>query len=259
MKDRAKILIVDDEQPVCTSIAEALQESNYQIDIALSGEEALAKSGVTAYDVVITDLMMPGISGMELLRAMKEKLPETMLIMVTGYPSVKSAVQAMKLGAFDYMPKPFTPSDIRSMVVRALTKKRIENRDEHGRTEVSMTQQEQVYCIPDNSWVRVERDDMVRIGAHHSILEIINTIDTIEFPKVHDTRFQGEACVIITDSMKHLHRLWTPLSGKIMEVNEEVKHNFSLLKNDPYGKGWLVRLAPTHLKNELENLIPWAS
>jgi CheY-like chemotaxis protein/glycine cleavage system H lipoate-binding protein len=259
MSDRAKILIVDDEQPVCTSIAEALGDGNYLIDTALSGEEALTKGKTVQYDVVVTDLMMPGISGMELLRSLKQQYPRIMFIMVTGYPSVKSAVQAMKLGAFDYMPKPFTPNDIRSLVVRALAKKRLGDKGHIKEPEVVPKKPEQLYCIPDNSWVRIEKDETVQMGIHHKILQTIDEISSLELPKVHDTRFQGETCIVIADSKNHLHRIWTPVSGKVIEVNEEVKHNPAILKDDPYGKGWLLRMAPMHLKNELENLASWKS
>ena len=259
MSDRAKILIVDDEQPVCTSIAEVLGDGNYEIDTALSGEEALTQAKHVSYDVVITDLMMPGISGMELLRTMKERNPQTIFIMVTGYPSVKSAVQAMKSGAFDYMPKPFTPNDIRSLVVRALTKKRFDEKEKDQQPEIVVEKSEQLYCIPDNAWVRIENDETAQIGVHHKMLQTIDTICSLELPNVHDSRFQGEACIVITDSKDHLHRIWTPVSGKVIELHEEVIKDPSILKDDPYGKGWVLRITPTHLKNELENLTLWKS
>ena len=117
---KKKILIVDDELSVCKSIRQALLSQNYDVDMALSGEEALQKEEQGNYDVIIADLMMPGLSGLALLQSLKAKNALAKVIMVTGYPTVKTTVQAMQIGAFDYLPKPFLPAELRLMVIRAL-------------------------------------------------------------------------------------------------------------------------------------------
>ncbi len=120
---KKRILIVDDEVNVCKSIRQALLCDDYEIDTALSGEEALTKEGEKAYDVFVVDLMMPGISGLDLLQSLKSKSPAAKVIMITGYPTSKNTVQSMQLGAFDYLPKPFLPSDLRNLIARALESK----------------------------------------------------------------------------------------------------------------------------------------
>ena len=114
------ILVVDDEVTVCKSIRKALICEAYDIDIAVSGEEALRMEEEKKYDVMIVDLMMPGLSGLDLLKSLKTKRPAAQVIMVTGYPTMKNTLQAMQIGAFDYLPKPFLPADIRNVVARAL-------------------------------------------------------------------------------------------------------------------------------------------
>lgn len=114
------ILVVDDEITVCKSIRSALVHENYDIDLALSGEEALQKERDKKYDVMIVDLMMPGIGGLDLLRSIKTTNPAVRVIMVTGYPTMKNTLQAMQIGAFDFLPKPFLPADLRNLVARAL-------------------------------------------------------------------------------------------------------------------------------------------
>jgi DNA-binding NtrC family response regulator len=116
-----KILVVDDELTVCKSIRQALVQEAYEVDMARSGEEALRKEAEKHYDVLIVDLMMPGLSGMDLLKSLKAQDPNSKIIMVTGYPTMKNTVQAMQLGAFDFLPKPFLPSDLRGIVARALS------------------------------------------------------------------------------------------------------------------------------------------
>lgn len=122
-----RILVVDDEINVCKSIRRALVCDEYDIDMATSGEEALRKEAEKPYDVILVDLMMPGLSGMDLLRALKNQRAGAQIIMMTGYPSTKTSLHSMELGAFDYLPKPFIPSEIRNVVVKALEAGRAEN------------------------------------------------------------------------------------------------------------------------------------
>jgi len=117
---KKKILIVDDELSVCKSIRQALLSQDYDVDMALSGEEALQKEEQGNYDVIIADLMMPGLSGLDLLKSLKAKNTLAKVIMVTGYPTMKTTVQAIQIGAFDYLPKPFLPAELRTLVARAL-------------------------------------------------------------------------------------------------------------------------------------------
>ena len=115
-----RILVVDDEVTVCKSIRQALLREDYEIDMVYSGEEALAKEAEQPYDVMIIDLMMPGMSGMDLLKMVKSRSPKARLIMVTGYPTVRNTLQAMQLGAVDFLPKPFLPSTLRNLVATVL-------------------------------------------------------------------------------------------------------------------------------------------
>lgn len=256
MPAEAKILIVDDEPPVCRSLASALSGRGYIVDTALNGEEALEKERENHYDVVVADLMMPGISGMDLLKIIKKERPEVMVIMVTGYPSIKTAVESIKLGAFDYLPKPFTPGDLRTLVSRALSRKRLHEEEEaemvSGPTAVSIP--EGTYVIPDNSWARMEEDGYVRVGIHHLLLRSFNKIESIEFPEVGEMRYQGEASIRITDDQGKIHRLWTPVSGRVIAVNARVADDIRLME-EPYEYGWIILISPTNLEGDLENLV----
>ncbi len=117
---RNKILVVDDEITVCKSIRQVLVREDCEVDMAQSGEEALRMEGERPYDVLIVDLMMPGLSGLDLLRMLKARNPKARIIMVTGYPTMKNTLQAMQLGAADFLPKPFLPTTLRKLVAAAL-------------------------------------------------------------------------------------------------------------------------------------------
>jgi len=122
MKQKARVLVVDDEKTVCNSCKKILTQEGYNVDIALSGEEALNKLKGDGFDVVITDWKMPEIDGIEVARRIKKENPNITVIMITGYPSVESSIKAMRAGISDYVPKPFTPEELSDVVLRALLK-----------------------------------------------------------------------------------------------------------------------------------------
>ena len=114
-----KILVVDDEPTVRQSIREALAAEGTQVDSVPSGEEALRLEGVEEYGLIIADLMMPGLSGLDLLRKLRERGSRAKVVVVTGYPTLLMAQQAVKMGAFEFLAKPFTPADLRALAERA--------------------------------------------------------------------------------------------------------------------------------------------
>ncbi len=115
-----KILIIDDEDIVLKSCIRILRNDTYKIDTAYSGEEGLARIDQEKYDLVITDLMMPGMSGMDVLRSVKDRKLDLTVVIFTGYATAETAREALKMGAFDYIPKPFTPEEFRDVVQNAI-------------------------------------------------------------------------------------------------------------------------------------------
>ena len=123
--DNPRILIIDDELPICQNCVKILSKIDCDVSYALNGYDALGMMEEKRFDVVVTDLKMSALGGMEVLSRVKEKYPETMVIVITGYASVSSAVEVMKLGAFDYLPKPFTPHELRATVLQALSEREV--------------------------------------------------------------------------------------------------------------------------------------
>ncbi len=121
----ARILVVDDEEIVIKSCLRILSGGGYQVEAVQDGREALRKIEEIPYDVVILDIMMPNIGGLEVLSRIKEVRPSVDVIMMTGLSQIGTAVQAMKLGAFAYISKPFEPDEIELVVQRALEQRRL--------------------------------------------------------------------------------------------------------------------------------------
>jgi DNA-binding response OmpR family regulator len=121
----AYVLVVDDEGANRYSVSKTLQRVGYIVHDASSGEEALELMGMQEYDVVLTDIRMsPGIDGVELLRRIKDQSPDGIVILMTGYASLGTAVEALRLGAHDYLIKPSSSQDIRNSVAKGVERAR---------------------------------------------------------------------------------------------------------------------------------------
>jgi DNA-binding NtrC family response regulator len=122
---KADILIVDDEIVICKSCEKIFRRAGHNIIYTTSGKRALKILENQSFDVVFTDLKMVDIGGMEVLRTIKQKFPDTIVVIITGYATVASAVETMRCGAFDYLPKPFTPAEILAILNKALEKRKL--------------------------------------------------------------------------------------------------------------------------------------
>ena len=118
--NKGRVLIVDDEAIVRVSCQRILVPEGYEVMSAESATEGFAVLADGPIDVVLTDLKMPDIDGIEVLRRVKEEWPDTEVIVITGYQTINTAVQAIKLGAFDYIEKPFVPDDIVEAIEKAI-------------------------------------------------------------------------------------------------------------------------------------------
>jgi DNA-binding response OmpR family regulator len=123
--ETANVLVVDDEGAIRYSVSKTLQRVGYNVTEASSGEEALDLLESSQYDVVLTDIRMPpGLDGVELVRRIKESDPDIIVILMTGYPSLGTAVEALRLGAHDYLIKPSSSQDIRQSVAKGVERSR---------------------------------------------------------------------------------------------------------------------------------------
>jgi DNA-binding response OmpR family regulator len=126
MEPKAKIIVVDDEQSICQNVEKILQKNDYEVTRAVSADEALEKMTRESFSLLISDIVMPGKNGLELLKLVKNQWPLTKAVMMTAYASTETAMKAIRLGALDYLPKPFTPKELRAVVDNALSGKLVE-------------------------------------------------------------------------------------------------------------------------------------
>jgi len=123
-KIKERILIVDDDESICRTLSLILQEEGYETDVAHTGKEAIEKTKTNFYNVALLDIKLPDMEGTKLLTAMQKTFPEMIKIMVTGYPSLQNAVEALNYGADAYIMKPVDPEELLRVIREKLEKQR---------------------------------------------------------------------------------------------------------------------------------------
>jgi DNA-binding response OmpR family regulator len=134
------ILVVDDEKNIRLTMSQALAPLDIPVEAAVNGEEALQKMDAGSFGLVFLDLKMPGMDGMTVLRQIRDRWPKTRVIIITAHGSVESAVEAMKLGAADFIQKPFSPGEVRELAAAVLAREALdENRVVEYRPLIELT------------------------------------------------------------------------------------------------------------------------
>ncbi|MDH4020655.1 MAG: response regulator [Xanthomonadales bacterium] len=144
MNEKANILIVDDEEVVRLSHLRSLEAADCNARAAEGGNEAIQVMEQQSFDVVLLDLRMPGLDGMDVLKTIKQRWPESEVVIITGYPCIESAKQAVRLGAFNYLTKPVGPNEVIKAANDAMNQKRWALRselDDQQTTDTNVRQQ----------------------------------------------------------------------------------------------------------------------
>lgn len=263
-----KILVIDDEPIIHESLRKVLSREGFQVESALSGGEGLALLYQGSYDVVITDLMMPGMDGLELLEEMHRASFTVPTIMITGYPTIRTALLALRLGATDYIPKPFTRKELLPPIWRALRKDvqgghAAGDAPRHPADLGGIAREHNAVCafapppspgdrfrLPEHSWAVYEQNGTVSIGIEPSFLSSIERVVNIHAPHEDDLVEQGFPGITLVTADGQEHAVFIPLSGRVVERNRDVLADPSRLD----ALTWVVRIIPSLLKDELPYL-----
>lgn len=211
---RAQILVIDDEALMRDFLEETLIRAGYGVVTASDGSTGLAEIRNNAYDLIITDMKMPGMDGLTLLKETKKTQPDMVVIIMTAYASVETAVQTLKAGAADYIMKPFTPEEIEHVVKKALYERRLVNENRYLRSEIEQ-----------------EFNFQEMIGTSAAMVAIYDQIKKIS---------QSKASVLIRGE-----------SGTGKELIARAIHYSSPRNEKPFIKINCAALAPTLLESEL--------
>ncbi|UCC43523.1 MAG: response regulator [Candidatus Zixiibacteriota bacterium] len=259
MKRNLSILAIDDERIVLESIRKHVRKEEFTLHTVRSVKEALSLMDETSIDIILTDLMMPEVDGLEFLKIMKERAPQIPVIMITGYATINTALEATNLGAFDYVAKPFTRSELTSVLQRASEfVHATEARDSSSPVDPPVLsgatdRDRQPTAIREYGWKRLEDDGTILLGAAGDFLSTAGRIQNVFLPTRGDELRQGSVYLRIFSTDLRSHIVLTPLSGLVVEVNEKYLSDPASLSGDSDSE-WLIRLKPSKFEFEAGEL-----
>jgi CheY-like chemotaxis protein/glycine cleavage system H lipoate-binding protein len=255
------VLVVDDEQIVLDSVKKHLRKENFTVHTSYAVRPALDILSKQKIDIILTDLMMPDIDGLEFMAMVKEDYPHIPMIMVTGYATINTALQATQIGAFDYIAKPFTKKELLGVLHRAAELVRSSEKDSDHKSDKSGSNTENetddtsgFKTIGDHSWLMTQEDETVLLGVKRTFLHTVGKIKSVSLPEEGDELRQGSVLLQIFSADLQSHTLVSPLSGTVVRVNRKVLKEPDNVLQDPYGEGWLIRLKPSKFDYEIKML-----
>ncbi len=263
---KARILAVDDEGVVLDSFRRILVLEGFSVDTVEHGPEALGLVQRHDYDFVFTDLKMPDMDGVEVVKAVKHLRPDVDVVVVTGYGSIETAVETLQHGACEYVQKPFTADELGEFAKKLLIKRqaRIEAAKRPSVRVVAPEMAEVIpaseFCVPGgaflstgHAWVRIEPEGQVRIGIDDFVRKALGTVKEVVLPQRGSVVRQGDTLFTLKGDTGMVH-VAAPLSGKVMHDNAGLKSDPGELIHSPYDRGWVCLMTPSDLASELSSL-----
>jgi CheY-like chemotaxis protein/glycine cleavage system H lipoate-binding protein len=263
---RARILAVDDEGVILDSFRKILVLAGFSVDTVENGPEALTLLRAREYDFLFTDLKMPEMNGIEVVKAAKHLRPDIDVAVITGYGTIESAVETMQFGAVDYVQKPFTEEELVAIANRLLIKRNARLEAQRRPTvrvvapAVAETVAGREYCVPGgafvspgHAWARIDPAGQVWVGMDDFARKALHGIESIELPAVGTKVNRGDALFTLRRGADTVH-VRAPISGEVTQVNDALVRDPHLAVQSPYDRGWICLVRPSELAAELAGL-----
>ncbi len=263
---RARILAVDDEAVVLDSFRKILVLAGFSVDTVEDGREALTLVRQNDYDFLFTDLKMPVMDGIEVVKAVKHIRPDLDVAVITGFGTIESAVETMAHGAVDYVQKPFTEEELVAFANRLLIKReaRLESQRKPTVRVVAPSLAEVVadreYCVPGgafvspgHAWAEIESTGGVCVGLDDFARKALGRIDRIDLPTPGAQVRRGEV-LFVARRGDEIARFRSPVTGKVDQVNGDLAREPGLATQSPYDRGWVCVVQPSELSADLATL-----
>jgi len=263
---RARILAVDDEPIILDSFRKILVLAGFSVDTVESGPEALALLREQDYDFLFTDLKMPQMNGVEVVKSAHHLRPDLDVVVITGYGTIESAVETMQHGAIDYVQKPFTEEELIAIANRLLIKRQA-RLDAQRRPTVRVVAPAvaevvagQEYCVPGgafvspgHTWARIDPAGQVWTGLDDFARKLLKSADKIDLPAPGTKVRRGDVLFTVRHGGETA-ALRAPISGEVTRVNDALKGTPRIAIESPYDRGWVCLLRPVDLATELGGL-----
>ena len=167
----AQILVIDDDKAMRDACFQTLTRQGYQVEVAANARKGLSTLERATFDVILLDLVMPDMDGLEALKKIKAVDPEAEVVIITGYGTIQSAVECIKSGAFHFLSKPFVPEDLRNLVGRAVEKRRLDLENLYLRQELK-SKEERAILVYESEPMKHILDMVTRVAPADSTVLI---------------------------------------------------------------------------------------
>jgi CheY-like chemotaxis protein len=263
---RARILAVDDESVVLDSFRKILTLGGFSIDTVETGPEALGLVQRRDYDFVFTDLKMPDMDGVEVVKAVNHLRPDVDMVVITGYGTIESAVETTQHGAVDYVQKPFTDEELLQFTENLLIKRQARLEALRRPTvrvvppPVADGAADSEFCVPGgfflsegHVWVRIEPDGQATVGVDDFARKVLRSIDSVGLPQPGQTVQRGDPLFSLGNAGQRV-QCTSPVGGEVVRVNDPLANDPTAVTRSPYDEGWICALRPGDLAGELPAL-----
>jgi len=240
------LLVVDDEEVICQGCSRIFSRQGYKVDTTSSARLGLQMARQNDYTAILLDVMMPELNGVQMLEELRKSNRDVPVILITGYPSLSDAALALRLGASDFITKPFTPEQIAQAVHRLVPQ--------------VVEQPAAVEAVPapavgeglnflDESWYCADPRGEIRVGAtlpSHQAGHVTHW----RLPGIGEAVYQGLPMAAVTLDDGSARTIAAPLSGLVVEPNTHLLDHPTALADGPCHAGWIARISPTRLEQE---------
>jgi len=254
MAEERSMLVVDDEEVVCQVCRRIFTRQGFQVDTNTDARRGLAMATEKEYSIILLDVKMPNMDGIEFLQRLREKHCDVPVLIITGYPSIPNAAAAMRLGACDYVTKPFTSEEITWAVERILgAGRQTEAAAEPGVIPPADKSAELLFW--EEAWLRQEIDGWACVGAVLPPLRGVSATG-IRLPKIGEVVYQGLPLAGVMLSGKPPLVIPSPVTGVVVAVNEHLNERLDWLWSDPCGEGCVACVSVTRHEEIQQNCRP---
>jgi len=252
------VLLVEDDHAVQAAAARILRGEGLSVDLAEDVSAAVARLRNAEHRIVLSDLMLPGFSGFDLLDRVASDRPQLPVVLITGYATIENALHAFKRGAFDFLPKPFDIAELLGVVRRALRCAESGCWSAFGPARDLLGGDPAAHpailrFLGQHAWVEIDSGG-ARFGIAESFAGLMGRIVDLRLPRRGDQVTQGLSFAEIASADESVHRVWAPLSGTVLDSNPEVRDDPGLLDRAPFSAGWLIRIQPSALAEQQDAL-----
>jgi CheY-like chemotaxis protein/glycine cleavage system H lipoate-binding protein len=257
------LLVVDDEKVVCDSCSRILGNRGFSVETSTDPKRGLELATKKDYEVILLDLKMPAIDGLEFLKELRKKHKDARVVIITGYSTTENAAACMRLGAVDFIPKPFSPDELLNAVGRLVPLEEAPAKKPAApaiatavvEPELAVEEEKAIeyskeYRFYEEAWVQKAPYNTARVGAFLSTEEA-RAVTAIQLPKVGDIVYRGLPLATVTMTGKPARAILSPITGHVTRVNSALTAKPTAWEK-PCEEAWIAHVRPTDLEVELE-------